>query len=134
MENFIKENRKINTYERYKEIYKNNINPYIDKYYLKDLNPLFIEKLLQSEKKRGLSNSTLQSVYGVINSSLNRAVRLQIINENMCKFVERPKREKFVAETLTIDEFNMILNELDKNNYGDYMFSLALTTTLELGD
>lgn len=133
LENFIKENRKINTYERYKEIYKNNIKPYIGKYYLKDLNPLFVEKLLQEEKKRGLSNSTLQSIYGVINSSLNRAVRLQIIPDNICKFVERPKREKFKANTLSIEEFNLLLNNLDTSIYGNSIFKLALITTMELG-
>ncbi|WP_034438081.1 tyrosine-type recombinase/integrase [Clostridium ihumii] len=130
---FIKENRKLNTYERYNQLYKNNIAPYIGNLLLKDIKALNIEKLLNKAKKQGLSNTTVQGIYGVINSSLNRAVKLQIINDNICRFVERPKREKFVAETLTIDEFNMILNELDKNNYGDYMFSLALTTTLELG-
>ncbi|KGK87998.1 tyrosine-type recombinase/integrase [Clostridium sp. HMP27] len=133
LENFVKENRKINTYERYKEIYKNNIKPYIGKYLLKDLKPLFVEKLLQNEKKKGLSNSTVEAIYGVINTSLNRAVRLQIINDNVCKFVERPRRDKFKANTLTIDEFNLLLSDLNKNIYGDYIFKLALMTTMELG-
>lgn len=133
VESYIKENRKINTYDRYKELYKNNIKGHIGKILLKDLKALHIEKLLQAEKKKGLSNTTLQTIYGVINSSLNRAVRLQVINDNMCKFVERPKREKFVANTLTIEEFNLLLNSLNKNNYGDYIFFLALITTIELG-
>lgn len=141
LENFVKENRKITTYDRYCEIYKNNIKPHIGALLLKDLKAIHLEKLLQSEKKKGLqtekkkelSNSTLQSIYGVINSSLNRAVRLQIVNDNICKFVERPKRDKFTANTLTIEEFNLLLSDLDKNIYGDYIFKLALITTLELG-
>ena len=139
IENFIKENRKLNTYERYKELYKNNIKPYLGNILLKDLKAIHIENALLAEKKRKhknnktLSNSTLQAIYGVINSSLNRAVRLQIINDNMCRFVERPKREKFVANTLSIAEFDLILNKLNKDNYGDYMFHLALLTVLELG-
>lgn len=133
LENFIKENRKVNTYERYWELYRNSIKPYIGSILLKDLKAIHLEGLLLSEKKRGLSSSTLQNIYGVINSSLNRAVRLQVINDNICKFVERPKREKFIANTLSIDEFNLLLNYLDKNSYGGYIFKLALITTIELG-
>lgn len=133
LENYVKENRKINTYERYKELYNNNIKSHIGAILLKDLKPLHIEKLLQVEKKKGLSNSTLQTIYGVINTSLNRAVKMQIINNNICKFVERPKREKFVANTLSLEEFDLILGSLNKDNYGDYILSIALLTTIELG-
>ena len=62
--------------------------------------------IINSEKKRVLSNTSLQTIYGVINTSLNRAVKLQVITDNICKFVERPRRNKFTANILTIDEFN----------------------------
>ena len=133
LENHIKDNRKINTYERYKSLYTNNIKPYIGQYLLKDLKPILLEKLLNSEKKKGLSNTTLESIYGVINSSLNRAVRLQLINDNICKFIEKPKRNKFVSNTLTVDEFNLLLSALDLKDYGNYVFKLCLIVTLELG-
>ena len=133
LENYIKQNRKINTYVRYKEIYTNNVKPYLGQCLMKDLKPILIENLINSEKKRGLSNTSLQTIYGVINTSLNRAVKLQIINDNICKFVERPRRNKFTANILTIDEFNMMLNHLDTTVYGNYIFSLALMVTIELG-
>jgi Site-specific recombinase XerD len=133
LEDYIKENRKINTYERYKSLYLNNIKPHIGQYLLKDLKPILIEKLLNAEKKKGLSNTTLEGIYGVINSSLNRAVRLQLINDNMCKFIEKPKRNKYVSNTLTVDEFTLLLSHLDSTNYGNYVFKLCLIVTLELG-
>ncbi|GEP63120.1 site-specific integrase [Clostridium beijerinckii] len=133
LEDYIKENRKINTYERYKSIYEHKIKPYIWQYLLKDLKPILIEKLLSAEKKKGLSNTTLEGIYGVINNSLNRAVRLQIINDNICKFIEKPKRNKFISNTLSIDEFNLLLSSLDPNEYADYAFKLCLIVTMELG-
>lgn len=133
LEDYIKENKKINTYERYKSLYNNNIKPHIGQYLLKDLKPILIEKLLNSEKKKGLSNTTLEGIYGVINSSLNRAVRLQLINDNMCKFIEKPKRNKYVSNTLTVEEFTLLLSHLDSNDYGNYVFKLCLIVTLELG-
>ena len=133
LENYIKDNRKINTYERYKSLYVNNIKPYIGQYLLKDLKPILIEKLLNSEKKKGLSNTTLEGIYGVINSSLNRAVRLQLINDNICKFIEKPKRNKYISNTLSVDEFILLLSCLDLKDYGNYVFKLCLIVTLELG-
>ncbi|SQC40076.1 prophage LambdaBa04, site-specific recombinase, phage integrase family [Clostridium sporogenes] len=61
------------------------------------------------------------------------AVKLQVISNNPCKFVDRPKREKFTANTLTIDEIKKIFNSLDDINYNDYVIGLALKTVLELG-
>lgn len=133
IENYIKENRKLNTYNRYKEIYKNNIQKHIGKLLLKDLKAINVDKLLTSEKKKGLSSSTLQAIYGVINSALNRAVKLQMLNDNICKFVDRPKREKFVANTLSLEEFKLLLDNLNENLYGDKIFKLALNTIMELG-
>ena len=133
LENYIKQNRKINTYVRYKELYTNNIKPYLGQYLLKDLKPMLIENLINSEKKKGLSNTTLQTIFGVINTSLNRAVKLQVVNDNICRFVERPRRDKFIANILTIDEFNIMINHLDKTIYGNYIFELVLMVTIELG-
>lgn len=133
LEDHIKENRKINMYERYKSIYNNNIKPHIGQYLIKDLKPILIEKLLNSEKKKGLSNTSLEGIYGLINSSLNRALRLQLINDNVCKFIEKPKRNKFVPNTLSIDEFNLLLSCIDTEDYWNYVFKLCLIVTMELG-
>lgn len=133
LEDYIKENRKINTYERYKSLYLNKIKPHIGQYLLKDLKPILIEKLLNAEKKKGLSNTTLEGIYGVINSSLNRAVRLQLINDNMCKFIEKPKRNKYVSNTLTVEEFALLVSHLNSTDYGNYVFKFCLIVTLELG-
>ncbi|WP_291652825.1 site-specific integrase [Clostridium sp.] len=89
--------------------------------------------MLNYNKERGLKNTTLQNIFTALNSSLNRALKLQLINNNVCKFVDRPKRERFVAETLSIEEFHTILNSLNNEDFRDYIMKLALTMTLELG-
>lgn len=133
LENYIKENRKINTYNSYKGILKNNIIPNIGSIKLKDIKPIHIENLLLNEKKKGLSGTTVQNIYVVINSALNRAVKLQIIHDNPCKYIERPKRDKFVANVLTVEDFYKIIDSLNIEKYTDYIFSLALQIVLELG-
>ncbi|WP_096635797.1 tyrosine-type recombinase/integrase [Clostridium cochlearium] len=133
IENFIKENRKINTYYRYRELFNNNIKSHIEGILLKDLKPIHIENLILSEKKKKLSGSTLQGIYGVLNSAFNRGVKLQLMYDNPCRFVYRPKRDKFKANTLSVEEINKIFNILDKDNYNDYIMSLGLSIVLELG-
>lgn len=133
LETYIKENRKINTYNRYKTIIKNSILPYVGNIKLKDLRPVHLENILITEKKNGLSSTTLQNIYGVFNSALNRAVKLQVLSNNPCKHIDRPKREKFTPNTLTVDEFNQILSMLNENKYNDYIFKLGLKIVLELG-
>ncbi|KZL91778.1 tyrosine-type recombinase/integrase [Clostridium magnum] len=133
LENHIKENRKISTYHRYREFIRNNINPNIGNIMLKDIKPIHIENMILTAKRKKLSGTTLQSLYGVINSAFNKAVKLQVINNNPCKYIDRPKRDKFVASVLTVEEFNTIIDSLDETIYYDYAFKLGLNIVIELG-
>jgi integrase len=133
LENQIKPTRKINTYDRYQSIVYKRVIPKIGHVKLKDLKPIHIESFINHERKTGISESSLQTIYGVINAALNRAMKLRIIIENPCKYVNRPKREKFVANTLTIEEFRAMIALLNLKKYNDYLFHLALNIVLELG-
>ncbi|MTI49433.1 MAG: site-specific integrase [Firmicutes bacterium] len=133
LENFIKENRKINTYNRYKGLLKNYIYPAIGNIKLKDLKPIQIDTMINEVRQSNISNSTLQHIYGTLNSGLNRAVKLRVLNDNPCKYVDRPKREKFTANVLTVEEFYKMLDLLNIDSYNDYIFSIALQIVLELG-
>ncbi|WDV44506.1 site-specific integrase [Clostridiaceae bacterium M8S5] len=133
LENYIKEYRKINTYNRYRSILNNNVYPNIGKIKLKNLEPIHIDMLITAEKKKGLSSTTLQNIYGVISSAFNRAVKLRIINENVCKYVDRPKRDRFIANVLSIEDYCKIIDSLDLSKYNDYIFYVALQIVMELG-
>lgn len=80
-----------------------------------------------------LSDTSIQFHYGVLKTSLNKAVKLQMINDNPCRFVDTPKRSKFKANILTIEEYNLIYNSLNTDSYEDYIMRLAMDTALELG-
>jgi integrase len=133
LKTYIEPNRKDNTYYRYKGIIENSINPVIGTIQLKNLKAIHIEKMLNFNKDKGLKNTTLQNIFTALNSALNRAVKLQLINNNVCKYVDRPKRERFTAETLSIEEFHTIIDSLNDMDFRDHIMKLALTITLELG-
>lgn len=131
LENYVKPIRKISTYNRYKELinkYLNNIGS-MD---ISDIQSYHIEKLLLSHKDK-ISGSTLQSIYTIINTIMNRALKLKMVKDNPCNSVERPKRDKFTPDTLEIDEVEKLIKALDLSNNYDFMFFAALKIDLELG-
>ena len=55
------------------------------------------------------------------------------LNDNPCKYIDRPTRGKIETEVLTIDEALKVLDNLNLNKYNDYIMYLALNICLELG-
>lgn len=133
LEDYIKDEKSLNTYDKYKGAIKNRITPCIGDIRLCDLKVIHVEKLLRLLRKNGLGGTTVQKYYGVLNSALNRAVKLQMIIENPCKYVDTPKRDKYKANILTLDEFKLIYNNLKNNDHEDYIFRLALDVSIETG-
>ena len=84
-------------------------------------------------RKEGLNPTSTQNYYGIIRAALNKAVKLQLLNDNPCKFIDTPKRGKFKANTLTVQEFYLIYDKLNAELYEDYIFKLALDIALETG-
>lgn len=134
LNDYVKELRKVSTYNRYSELINKYLIPVIGGMNIADIESYHIEKLLMDAKKENsISGATLQAIYTMINTILNRALKLKIINDNPCKYVERPKRDKFKAKTLEVNEIKLLFAALDLQNTYDYMFFIGLTLTLELG-
>ena len=134
LENYVKPMRKITTYNRYNELLKKYILNTIGNLNIIDVESFHIEQLLLDvKKKKNISNATLQSIYTILNTIFNRALKLKLIKDNPCKYIERPKRDKFIPDVLTIDEIPLIVNALNLNDEYDYMFYIAFKITLELG-
>ncbi|GAB6169661.1 site-specific integrase [Clostridium carnis] len=139
LEDYIKDERAKNTYDKYKGAIHNRINPAIGTIKLCDLKVVHIERFLKTLKKstfgngKKLSNTSIQMYYTTLNVALNKAVKLQMLIDNPCRFIDTPKRGKFKANILTLEEYKKIYNSLDDSNYEDYIFKLALDITLETG-
>ena len=134
LDGYVKPLRKITTYNRYKELVNKYLSPAIGHISIVDIQPIHVEKmLLDIKKKNSIGNSTLQSIYTITNTIMNRALKLKLIKDNPCKYIERPKRTNFKPDILDVDEIAKLYSALDKTNIYDYMFHIALRLTLELG-
>ena len=133
LEDYIKDIRSDNTYIKYKNICDKYITPVIGNIRLSELKVIHIEKLIRQFRKEGLNPTSTQNYYGVIRTALNKAVKLQLLNDNPCKFIDTPKRSKYKANILTVEEFYLIYDKLNAEFYEDYIFKLALDIALETG-
>jgi Site-specific recombinase XerD len=136
---YIKDEKSENTYNKYMQTINKYINPMIGVIKLSDIKVMHIEKFIRDLKKvkvntkKLISPTSVQSYYGILRAALNKAVKLQLINNNPCKFVDTPKRAKFKANVLTVDELKLIYKKVNSNSYEDYIFRLALDITSETG-
>jgi integrase len=134
LENYIKPLRKITTYNRYKELINKYLSPAIGHINIVEIQPIHIEKMLLDIKKENtIGSSTLQAIYTITNTIMNRALKLKLIRDNPCKYIERPKRTHFKPDILDVEEIPKLYSALNLNDMYDYMFHIALRMTLELG-
>lgn len=134
VEDYSKDTVSENTYLKYKGAIEKRINPSIGKVRLCDLKLIHIEKFLRELRKdSNIGNTTIQKYYQVLNTALNKAVKLQMMIDNPCKLTDAPKRDKYKAEILTTNEIREIYKLLREENYEDYIFRLALDLSLETG-
>lgn len=134
VQNFLthtKATKKLNTIDRYESLYNIHIKKELADLKAMRVSPERLETLFAD--KKDLSGSTLQLIYTVINSSYDRAIKQKKLNDNPCKYIDRPTRDKTETEVLTIDEALKVLDNLNLNKYNDYIMHLALNICLELG-
>ncbi|EKQ50308.1 MULTISPECIES: tyrosine-type recombinase/integrase [unclassified Clostridium] len=139
IDDYIKGEKSENTYNKYMQTIEKYINPMIGSIKLSDIKVMHIEKFIRDLKKvkvntnKLISPTSVQSYYGILRSALNKAVKLQLINNSPCRFVDTPKRTKFKANILTIEELKLIYQKVNSDSYEDYIFRLALDITSETG-
>ena len=133
LSDFIRPNRRENTYLSYKCSIEKYINPIIGELKLCDLKVIHIEQILMKMKSEGLSSTTMQKHFLVINSSLNKAIKLQMLSDNPCKYVDTPKRNRTNINILTLEEINKIYARLNLKKYDDFVFYVGISLTIETG-
>ena len=122
---------KKSTLKFYRDIIKNNIEPYIGKYQLQKLSVWDIQKQLISkltsgnEKKKPLSPKYIREIYRVLDMSMKAAIKNGIISSNPTESVIIPKRKNKEINVLKINEqkeFEQIMKR--KKGCEPYLFIL----------
>jgi integrase len=85
------------------------------------------------KKIKNNNGSTIQLNFRNLKTALNKSVKLQLLNDNPCRFVEMPKKNNFKGNYLTVEEFNLIYNSLDSETYLGESFQVLLDLAVETG-
>lgn len=134
LEDYVKEGRSERTYIIYRDTVIRHIIPCIGNVKLSDLNVVHIEKYIRELKKiKNNNGSTIQLNFRNLNTALNKAVKLQLLNDNPCRFVEIPKKNNFKGSYLTVEEFNLIYNSLNAKKYLGFSLQVLLDLAVETG-
>lgn len=115
-----KHNVQVTTYDGYVHMLNKHIYPYFKEkgIMLSKIKPMDIQKYYSVKLDEGLSPNTVIKHHGIIRTSLQYAVKTNLIKENIADLVDKPKKERYYASHYNLDE----LNEL---------FAIAKGTTIE---
>lgn len=120
--------------EKIKRSYINHIKPYLGHYDVEEIKPDDIKEL-QKLKRKVLAERTVNAIIQIIGAIFNISIQKEIFNGNnpVNKSIKRinvdNKRERY----LTLDEIEILLNEVKHEEYLYLFVHLALQTGARLG-
>lgn len=118
------------TFKMYKALVKGHISPVLGQLKLSDITARHIQNLIRDLFiKEALSDENIQKVYTIIKDSLNSAIKFDLLAQNVCNKVDRPKAEKKEMLVWNLEETQQFL-EAAKNDRSYLVFHLALTCGL----
>ena len=123
-----------NTIRNYKERYRFNINPYIGKMKMTDINPIHCKKILNAMSDV-YSGSTIKQTYITLGTVFKAALMNDIIYKHPMNgvFFTKPVRAASDIKFLTIDEQKRFL-EVAKRSHNYRQYALLLETGLRTGE
>ena len=125
--------RKQATKDLYAVVARKRLVPTLGDISLERLRPSDVEALIVSRRDAGLSASTVRTIYSVLRSALDVAVRDGLVRRNVAASVKRPTAERRDAAYLTGDQAHRLLEEL-RGDRLEALYRVMLATGLRRGE
>ena len=125
---------KESTFKTYSWLIDRYIIPYLGDIEISKIRPMDIQKLYNELiSKNMLSRENVQKVHSLINNSLKKAERWELVKRNVASLVDRPKAFKSELKVWDVEEVKSFLATAQDSRY--YIaFLLALTTGMRQGE
>lgn len=132
-------NCKYNTQESYRINIEKHIKPKLGVYKVKALTPAILQSFINKKYKENYSQNTLQVLKNILHRSLKSAVYpYKHIRENPMQYVSIPKTktktESNKVKTITLDEFNQILNIFPQDSFQRIVLLIGFYTGMRRGE
>lgn len=123
------------TLTTYRWIVEKHIVPSLGNFELNQITPRLIQNLYtRLTKERILSDENVQKVHTLINDSLKKAERWELISRNPASRVDRPRADKKEIKVWNVQEVQTFLKFAENYNRYYIAFLLALTTGMRQGE
>ncbi len=125
--------RKMATKDFYATVAAKHLAPALGFLTLDPLRPSDVEALLVAKREAGLSTSTVRTIYTVVRSALDVAVRDGLVSRNVAAAAKRPSVERQDAAYLTAPDAQQLLDAL-RGDRLEALFRVLLATGLRRGE
>jgi len=119
--------------ERYEQIARDYIIPYIGKFKLKDIRVEKVENLYQELLKDGKSVRTVRWVHSILHRSLKDAIKRGLVGFNAAHGARLPKNQQKEIEILNEEEVLQFLITANGTQY-ECLYHLAIKTGMRQGE
>jgi integrase len=125
--------RKQATIDLYASIAKKHLVPILGGRRLDKIRPSDVEALILTKRQAGLAQSTVRTIYTVLRSALDIAMRDGLLARNPAAAVRRPAVDRQEASYLSVEQAQRLLEEM-RGERLEPLFRLMLATGLRRGE
>lgn len=133
MDEYVRPRLKENTIIGYEQVLRNRINPTIGSKKLRSIKPLHVQEWVNDMVNNDLSIKTIKNAFSILNNCLNTAMKWQIIDTNVCKYVELPREKKQEADYYNREEVIALLNALATVKSNELVYKVGIELALLCG-
>ena len=134
LEDEVKPNRKVSTYDIYHSVITNHLIPGIGNIPLHQLGPIHIHQLMKSLSNKDISSTTAKYSVRTLKVALNWAVKMQLIPKNPAANIRISTRSTgSEMKVWTDEEVNRFLQAAKGSKFYP-TFYLAITTGMRMGE
>lgn len=125
LEKYKKNELKITTYDSYLYFYRKYIkDSRLGKTKLSSVNTETLQKYYNDKIRDGYNSKTVREIGTIINSALDKAVKLKMLSENPNLYTSIPKKIKYEAKVLSREDVDRIVADAK----GDELYPIIVTT------
>lgn len=118
---------------RYQSIVAVHLVPDLGNYYLDQLAPGHVQRMLNEKSRSGLEPATVKYIRDVLRSALSQAMRWSLVTRNVAKLVTLPKLDAKRVVPLDPDQARRFLTSTEGTRYGT-LYEAAMLTGLRQGE
>jgi integrase len=105
-----KNNLRIKTWDRYRQLITGHISPALGKTKLAALRPDDLKRFYNQKIETGLSPRTVRQMHAILHVALDQALKWGYVARNVVDAVDAPKFERFEWTRLDLDGVRLLLN------------------------